>query len=46
MLSKITELMEQLMQKQVGDWQNAKFLNSRLPTTAPECIDEGTLPEQ
>lgn len=34
------------MQKQVGCWQNVKFWNSHLPTRAPECIYEGTVPEQ
>lgn len=45
MLSKITNLMEKSMQKKVGDGQNVEFLNSHLPTNAPECIWEGTLPE-
>lgn len=42
-LNAVQKLMEKLMQKQVGDWQN---VNSHLPTNAPECIYEGTLPEQ
>lgn len=31
---KIIKIMEKLMQKQVGDWQKLKFLNSRLPAHA------------
>lgn len=34
------------MQKQGGRWQNIKFWNSHLPRSAPECIHEGTVPEQ
>lgn len=45
MLSKITNLMEKSMQKKVGDGQNVEFLNSHLPTNAPECICEGMLIE-
>lgn len=47
MLSKITQSIEKLMQKQGGHWQNVKFWNSHLPTNAPECICKGTtVPEQ
>lgn len=46
MLSKITQSIEKLMQKQVGCWQNIKFWHSLLPTSAPECIYKGAVPEQ
>lgn len=46
MLSRITQSIEKLMQKQVGHWQNVKFWDSHLPTSASECIYKGAVPEQ